>query len=154
MRPGNPTEQHAGIAAVLDTTAECKVVHDALAEGQRPPRGDYDTTHPGGMDAWLSVNDRFFDQARIVIDRPSLPDKPYTILNETWKTNPTFEVTFDDIKFARNSAQRILGETGLMARAFNRLTRRTTAAKNIVNVLSSVKPYPPAADPPKPRPMD
>lgn len=151
MKPGTLAQQQAGIAARLDTRAECKVLDDVLVQGC--PERKFYGSHQAGIDAWATVNERFSDQAKMM-ERRYPADKPSPIPNEVLKLYPTFEVTFEDRNFVLHAADLILNERHPIGRAFNRITRRTSAAKRIKNVLSATKAYAPITDPPKSRPMD
>ena len=151
MRPATYGQQRVGIAAHLETRAECKVLDDVLVHG-RPDRKNYGN-HPEAIVAWATVNERFSEQAKVTEQRYPA-DKPSPVPDEVLKVHPTFEVTFEDKKLVLKAAQSILEERHPIGRAFNRITRRTSAAKRIEKVLSATQDYAPIVDPPKPRPMD
>lgn len=151
MRPGTYTEQQDGVAAHLETRAECKVVNDVLVYGS-PDKKDYGT-HLEARMARTTINERFTAQTKTT-ERRNKNAIPYMELVNVWKQNPTFEVTFEDRKFVIHAADLILNERNPIGRAFNRITRRTSAAKRIKKVMDATKEYAPIVDPPAPRPMD
>lgn len=135
MKPGT----NELIAGILDTLPECKVVDDSIYDGYgREHLPSFDINTVEGMRAWCNnLPQRFRRETRdlMTIDHGGLA--PGFITEDTWKLNPEFEVLVDDVPFVLSAARRVVSEKHLAKRAFNRITHRTSAAKQIINTLGN-----------------
>lgn len=123
MRPSS--EQ--GIAAVLDTLPECKVVLDALDDNSYPK----DPTGPTIDDFINSTGVRFRQQTQY----EPRPPHASAYIELAWKVNPEFKIELRDVDYVKLAAQRILNQKRLTERAFNFATKRTLAARTIIATL-------------------
>jgi hypothetical protein len=126
MRPGTgPAE-----VLILDTLPECKVVNDAFSDRSIP--------QPSGRPDW-SLQSRFDKQTKETLKCGVNADEGVPILVETWDAAPEFVVEPQDVGFVLAAARKVLREDNREWRIYNRLTRRTSAAKRIVNYLVSAQ---------------
>ena len=128
MRPAESSRD----MLILDTKAECKVVLDALEAGALK---DVMPTHLGRWDGEAFAH-RFREQTRqIDVTSPSVDYEGKPIAQDyIWREKPEFKVKKTDMAIVRTAAQYILdlNNDDLVERAFNRLTGRTRAAKQML----------------------
>ena len=122
MRPS----EDRNIAVVLDTLAECKVVHDALTDFSQPQH------NPAPEDFSDTLRARFVAQTRV-----QNYDSGYAHVSSEWRLQSEFRVMQSDIGYVRAAAARTIAETGLAHKTFNRVTGRTQAARLILRSLSA-----------------
>lgn len=130
MRPS----EKPGVIAVLDSLAECKVVNDAFddpAFAQKP--NPQQTAKEAYEEMRSSMRHRFHTQAMHL----PLGDAYATECN--FVADPEFDIVRDygDAYFVLSAAERIVSQKSLPDKAFNLLTGRTKAAKNIIKFLTS-----------------
>lgn len=114
---------------ILDALPECKVVLDALEDPDFP----HPPTGPTDDDFANSLGVRFRRQS-MHEPRPPATD---AYVEDVFNSTPEFNVLRSDSYFIIKAAERILSQKSISERAFNRLTGRTKAAKEMIRVLAA-----------------
>lgn len=131
MRPSENPE----VIVILDKLPECKVVHDALSFSALKD------VIPSPQSLWDSdsFGVRFHSQTRQTdFASPATDYEGRPVAQaDTWQNNPEFKVKEEDRLIVRKAAQYILdlNNVHIFDRAFNRLTGRTKAAKQILKQI-------------------
>lgn len=121
MRPSKEFNVHA----VLDTLPECKVVLDALEDSTVPNP----SVGPTAGEFLNSTGVRFRQQTQY----EPRPPHASAYVELQWLPKPEFKVEEQDVEFVKDAARRTLEQRGTILRVFNCATRRTQAARTILN---------------------
>lgn len=133
MRPGSP---ESSVVATLTTKPECEVVAWALKDLRFI--GAFVAVEPLGLPA--DIEARFREQTHVpneVVETEAKEFSPNDAYIDSWRTNPTFDITTADVPFVRAAATQVLDETGRSQRLMNKLSGKTKAAQQIAAALDS-----------------
>lgn len=131
MRPSN--RNNSNTVFVLDTLPECKVVLDFLEDSTAIKPVYQDESLAAFAD---STGIRFRQQTQNVDFYNTGGDPPGFSHNDSWQPNPEFKIRSDDVSFVKAAAERVLNQRKLSDKVYNKLTRRTQAARTIVTMLA------------------
>jgi hypothetical protein len=125
-----PSEEPASLF-ILDEKPELELVLDFLEDPttEKPPVG------PGIDDFVISTGYRFRTQTQYELPPTTATDSG----TDKWKENAEFRVEADDLEFVKRAALRVLNQKGMAYRFYNRLSRRDTAARHILEHIASLE---------------